>query len=206
MAQPPAPWGAPAASAAIGTEIQRALSRPHQDESGEVRETSSGESSTASNSFEDDIGEKQRDEITQIARRLSHLSQRSSGIRPGAEGGDEPPNPFLDPDADPELNPNSDKFNHRKWVKNILQITSRDPERYPRRTAGVSFRNLNAYGYGTAADYQMNVANLWLKAFGWVKSALGYGKKVRIDILWDFEGLVRSGEMLVVLGRPGRCA
>ncbi|KAL1964841.1 hypothetical protein VTN77DRAFT_6343 [Rasamsonia byssochlamydoides] len=197
MAQPPAPWGAPAASALIGTEIHQAMNQT-SPESEDVCETSTGDESTEQDSIEG-MGQKQRDEITHLARQLSQLSHRSS-IRPGLE---EPPNPFLDPDADPELNPNSDKFNQRKWVKNILQITSRDPERYPRRTAGVSFRNLNAYGYGTAADYQMNVANLWLKGFGWVKSALGFGKKVRIDILRDFEGLVRSGEMLVVLGRPG---
>lgn len=28
-------------------------------------------------------------------------------------------------------------------------------------------------------------------------------RKLRIDILRDFEGIVRSGEMLMVLGRPG---
>jgi ATP-binding cassette subfamily G (WHITE) protein 2 (PDR) len=204
MAQPPAPWGAPAASALIGTEIQRVLSE--RSESQDVRETPSAGESTEKNSF-DDMSRKERDEITHLARQISQLSRRSSN-HPGPGQGaaaEEPPNPFLNPDADPELNPNSDHFNQRKWVKNLLQIVSRDPQRYPRRTAGVSFRNLNAYGYGTAADYQMNVANAWLKGFGWFKSVLGFGKKVRIDILRDFEGLVRSGEMLVVLGRPGRC-
>jgi hypothetical protein len=68
----------------------------------------------------------------------------------------------------------------------------------------LSFRNLNVHGYGTAADYQMNVANMWLKAEGWLEGILGYRKALRIDILRNFEGLVRSGEMLVVLGRPGR--
>jgi hypothetical protein len=89
-------------------------------------------------------------------------------------------------------------------VKNFLRFVSLDPDRYPRRTAGVSFRNLNVYGFGTAADYQMNVANAWLKAAGWFRSLVVHREKIRIDILRDFEGLVRSGEMLVVLGRPGR--
>jgi ABC-type multidrug transport system ATPase subunit len=33
---------------------------------------------------------------------------------------------------------------------------------------------------------------------------VGKGQKRRIDILRNFDGLVKSGEMLVVLGRPGR--
>jgi hypothetical protein len=142
--------------------------------------------------------EQERDEITYLARQISQISRRSS--LPSGE----PTNSFLDTTTDPELDPNSESFNQKKWVKNLLHITSRDPEKYPRRTAGVTFRNLNAYGFGTAADYQADVFNTWLKAFGYMRGWLGLRKKRRIDILRDFEGLVKSGEMLVVLGRPGR--
>lgn len=147
----------------------------------------------------EDMEQQQRDEITYLARQISQVSQRSSSYA------GEPTNSFLDPTADPELDPNSEHFRQKKWVKNLLHITSRDPERYPRRTAGVTFKNLNAYGFGTAADYQADVFNMWLKAFGAVRGWLGLRKKRRIDILRNFEGLVKSGEMLVVLGRPGRC-
>ncbi|KAE8372806.1 ABC-2 type transporter-domain-containing protein [Aspergillus bertholletiae] len=133
-------------------------------------------------------------EITALARTLSRISQTNSSI--------EGVNPFLTT-SDPELDPNSDRFNSRKWTKNILHITSRNPERYPSRTAGVSFRNLNAFGYGTAADYQATVSNIWLKAAGWLRGLFDNRNKVRIDILRNFEGFVNSGEMLVVLGRPG---
>lgn len=156
--------------------------------------------STENGGSVEEIGEKDKQTITNLARQLSQISRRSS-YHPA---GDDLPNPFLDPDADPELNPHSEQFSYKKWIKHILHIRSRDPERYPKRSAGVSFRNLNAYGFGTAADYQADVFNIWLKGFGWIKNQLGFGKKVRIDILRDFEGLVRSGEMLVVLGRPGR--
>ncbi|GMG30719.1 unnamed protein product [Aspergillus oryzae] len=94
---------------------------------------------------EDGIEQEGQAKITTLARTLSRISQTNSGT--------EGLNPFLNT-SDPELDPNSDQFNSRKWTKNLLHITSRDPERYPRRTAGVSFRNLNAFGYGTAADYQ----------------------------------------------------
>ena len=145
--------------------------------------------------------EEERDKrIQKLARSLSQSSQ----IDKVSNTSDEGINTFLDPTNDPELDPNSDQFKSRKWVQNMLQMTSRDPDRYPRRTAGVSFRNLNVYGYGTAADYQMNFANLWLKAAGALRGAFSSQKKVRIDILRDFEGIVHSGEMLVVLGRPGR--
>lgn len=146
-------------------------------------------------------GEDRDRHITTLARSISQISRQNS-LRAASEA-TEGVNTFLD-SSDPELDPNSDQFKSRKWVKNIIQMTSRDPDRYPRRTAGVSFRNLNVFGYGTAAGYQMNFANFWLKGAGWLRSAFGLQKKVRIDILQDFESIVRSGEMLVVLGRPGR--
>ncbi|OJJ46232.1 hypothetical protein ASPZODRAFT_133248 [Penicilliopsis zonata CBS 506.65] len=159
-------------------------------------------SDTAQADSDDGIDQTANEEIIGLARRMSQLSRQNSHYST-KRGADELPNPFLDREADPELNPQSDQFVSRKWLKNMLDLTSRDPERFPRRAAGVSFRNLSAYGYGTAADYQMDVANLWLKAGGWFRGVLGQRKKVRIDILRDFEGLVESGELCVVLGRPG---
>ncbi|KAL4799885.1 ABC-2 type transporter-domain-containing protein [Aspergillus venezuelensis] len=144
---------------------------------------------------EKDIDHESESKIHALARNLSRLSQKTSSVH-GT-------NTFLDPAADPQLDPNNEEFNARKWTRNFLSVANRDPDRYPRRTAGVSFRNLSAFGYGTAADYQMDVANMWLKGYGWAKRMLGYGDRVRIDILRDFEGFVRAGEMLVVLGRPG---
>ncbi|KAJ5521119.1 CDR ABC transporter [Penicillium fimorum] len=145
-------------------------------------------------------GDDRDRQITTLARSISQIS-RTSSVRTGV-----PPqgiNTFLDTISDPELNPNSDQFNSRKWVKNIIQMTSSNPDRYPARTAGVSFRNLKVFGYGTGSDYQTNFATFWLKGAGWVRNTLGLQKKVRIDILQNFEGILHSGEMLVVLGRPG---
>lgn len=146
-------------------------------------------------------GEDRDRQITTLARSLSQISRQNS-LRAASETA-AGVNTFLD-SSDPELDPNADQFKSRKWVKNIIQIISSDPALYPHRTTGVSFRNLNVFGYGTAADYQMDFANFWLKGAGWFRSLFGLQKKVRIDILRDFEGIVHSGEMLVVLGRPGR--
>ncbi|PGH05928.1 hypothetical protein GX51_02709 [Blastomyces parvus] len=146
------------------------------------------------------MAESQVKNLVDLARSMSHTSAQSTACTQHSSGDI---NPFVDSESDPELNPHNEKFNLRKWMKSILRITSRDPERYPRRTAGVSFHNLNVHGYGTAADYQADVANVWLKMYGTAKRLLGFDEKVRINILRNFEGLVKSGEMLVVLGRPG---
>lgn len=71
------------------------------------------------------------------------------------------------------------------------------------RTAGVAYRNLNVFGFGSATDYQKSVGNVLLESVGLIRQVLGMAKKRRIDILRGFEGLVHAGEMLVVLGPPG---
>lgn len=154
------------------------------------------EKDTSTPALEDELRHK---DITTIARSFSNLSENPSSVNDQ----NEPINTFLHPSGDPSLDPNSDQFSSLKWVRNMLQMT-RDPDRYPKRTAGVSFRNLNVFGYGSGADYQITFGNAWLKMFNWAKGQAGYGKKHRIDILRDFEGMVHAGEMLVVLGRPGR--
>ncbi|PYH93948.1 hypothetical protein BO71DRAFT_484181 [Aspergillus ellipticus CBS 707.79] len=186
---PPAPFGASAVSATMGSELESSIRTTIPPE----ERTESSDSACPES--EDGIEQHDHQKIVALARSLSQLSRKSST----GEG----TNTFLDSTSNSELDPSSDDFNSRKWTKNLLRVTSRDPDRYPRRSAGVSFRNLNAFGYGTAADYQGNVANVWLKGVGWLRDKLGFGNKVRIDICRNFEGFVRSGEMLVVLGRPG---
>lgn len=206
MAGVPAPFGAPALA---GEAVQEAISgQPHHQQEGhspyepKISPSSSITAGEKGSETEDGISKDQAGELEDLARQLSHVSglSRRFSVFPDTH---EPVNPFLDPDADPELNPANDQFKVRKWLKTMLHIQSRDPDRYPKRTAGVSFRNMNVYGYGTAADYQANVGNTPLKGISAIKSMMGMGKKVRIDILRNFEGLVKSGEMLVVLGRPG---
>ncbi len=132
-------------------------------------------------------------EVTQLARRITDLSRRQSI--------GEQDNPFHG-STKAALDPKSGKLNAREWVENLFSIVSRDPERYPGRTAGVSFRNLNVHGFGTPTDYQKTFGNYPLEIGSIFNSIIGRGKS-KIQILRDFDGLIRSGEMLVVLGRPG---
>ncbi|KAJ5157869.1 ABC multidrug transporter A-2 [Penicillium canariense] len=197
--QPPAPFGGGAAAQSAARVMNQRLEDYIHDGDSPDGPGNIDESTTTI--IADEMEETRHKEITALARTFSQLSDQVSGEKtlPHEEG----VNTFLETKKEPELDPNSEDFNSRKWVKNLLQMTSRDPDRYPRRTAGVSFRNLNVFGYGTAADYQTNFGNAWLKMASWVQGQLGLREKKRIDILRNFEGIVHEGEMLVVLGRPG---
>ncbi|KAJ2903503.1 ZEB2-regulated ABC transporter 1 [Zalerion maritima] len=109
-------------------------------------------------------------------------------------------NPFFASEDSP-LNPASDNFSARAWARAAMNLM-RDSNA-EQRTSAVCFQNLNVYGFGVATDFQKSVGNVWLEGVGAVKSMFGMGSEQRIDILRNFDGLVRNGEMLVVLGPPG---
>jgi ABC-type glutathione transport system ATPase component len=135
-------------------------------------------------------------EVTRLAQQLTRQSTRYS------VSGENTENPFASTKEDSTLNPASPNFKAKNWMKNLLAITSRDPERYPQRRAGVAFRNLSVHGFGSPTDYQKDVFNSVLQVGALARMLTGTGKQ-KIQILRDFDGLVKSGEMLVVLGRPG---
>lgn len=139
--------------------------------------------------------EKMEARVGDLARQLTRQSTRFS-VKSHLE------NPFTAGDPDTTVNPNSDKFKVRDWMKMLLAIRSRDPERYPDRTAGVAFRNLSVHGFGSPTDYQKDVLNSVLE-LGTIARRLVGLKMPKIQILDQFDGLVKSGEMLVVLGKPG---
>lgn len=146
-----------------------------------------------------EITSQKRHEITELARHITHMSTYT------VPKDGEPDNPFNS--TKPIFQPGSEEFNARAWVKALMHITSGDPEKYPSRTAGVSFKNLNVHGYGSAFDYQKDVGNLWVESLGSLRKYFGgdvHKGETKIQILKDFDGVVKNGEMLVVLGRPGR--
>lgn len=141
-----------------------------------------------------DTEEERRNSIVQaLARRYTTQSQ-TAGVAPGT-------NIFLAAaDEDSPLNPNGEKFKARTWAKAVVDMISTEGHAF--RTSGIAFQNLNVFGFGSATDYQKDFFNIWLEAVGLARRVLGQGKR-RIDILRDFDGVVRKGEMLVVLGPPG---
>jgi ATP-binding cassette, subfamily G (WHITE), member 2, PDR len=162
---------------------------------GEKRPDSAGSSSdVTANGAPSEPGIEQ--EVVQLARAITGQSLRGQNL------GDNQ-NPFGE-EVDPRMDPRSEKFDYETWIRSMLHITSRDSERYPERTAGISFTNLNVHGYGTATDHQKTVGNILLDIPEMLKNFVTRQKGQRIDILRDFDGLVKHGEMLVVLGPPGR--
>ena len=110
-------------------------------------------------------------------------------------------NPFLAQDS--HLDPKSPDFEPESWVKALLHTFSKDPSKHPRYTAGVSWRNLSVHGFSDPTEFQKDVFNVvWrspLAALNWFAK-----RKQKVKIISDFDGLVKSGELLLVLGRPGR--
>ncbi|KAJ4861875.1 ABC-2 type transporter domain-containing protein [Trichoderma breve] len=139
--------------------------------------------------FADDSKEMRR--RTSVVQALARSYSRASGA-----AGD---NPFL-AGPDSPLNPASENFSGKEWAKAIVELVSQDGGSF--RSAGVCFQNLNVHGFGESTDYQKDVGNVWLSLAGYIGSFVSNNKQ-RIDILRQFDGIVRKGEMLIVLGPPG---
>ncbi|KYK55785.1 ABC transporter ABCl1 [Drechmeria coniospora] len=148
---------------------------------------------------DDDDDDADDDAHVEMQRRSSVVQALARSYSRASAVGSKDSNPFF-ADADSPLNPNSDKFSGREWAKAIVELVSQDGGSF--RSAGVCFQNLNVFGYGEATDYQKDVANVWLSLAGLFRRFMGRARQ-RIDILRQFDGLVRDGEMLVVLGPPG---
>jgi ABC-type multidrug transport system ATPase subunit len=137
--------------------------------------------------------EHRRDqEVLHLARRYTTQSHHSAYNE----------NPF-EAKENSVLDPASPNFSPRAFAKSLLNLQARDPEKWKQRTAGFSFKDLNVYGFGSATDYQKSVGNVALELVGMFQKLFGMAKPRKIDILQNLDGVVHSGEMLVVLGPPG---
>lgn len=108
---------------------------------------------------------------------------------------------FVTDDPNSPLNPRGEKFNARVWAKTLAHTVTEQGVGF--RRTGLCFQNMNVFGYGAETDYQKDVGNVWLEIPSLARKLLGNQSQRKIDILDNFDGIVRSGEMLVVLGPPG---
>lgn len=127
-------------------------------------------------------------EIHRLARQFTAQSQAAPALFPLPASG--------------PLNPDSPDFNARKWARAFYDIRKDALGGNAPKTAGVAFRHLGVFGFGTATDFQKSVGNVVLEADAMFNKLFGRSHQ-RIDILRDLEGVVRSGEMVAVLGPPG---
>ncbi|OTB05427.1 hypothetical protein M426DRAFT_10751 [Hypoxylon sp. CI-4A] len=89
------------------------------------------------------------------------------------------------------------------------QARQQSSEEEKTRHAGVIFRNLTVKGAGLGASLQPTVGDLILGLPRFLKNLVTKGPKAATarppirDLLSSFDGCVRPGEILLVLGRPG---
>ncbi|XXG97717.1 Flocculation suppression protein [Hypoxylon texense] len=89
------------------------------------------------------------------------------------------------------------------------QARQQNSEEEKTRHSGVIFRNLTVKGAGLGASLQPTVGDLFLGLPRFLKNLLSKGPKAATakppvrELLSNFNGCVRPGEMLLVLGRPG---
>lgn len=127
--------------------------------------------------------------VQELAKQLSNTSEREVTLH------------SLFNASNPAIDPNSDSFRPEEWVKALLDLAS-DETHHLRRTAGIAFQNLNVSGSSRSLNFQGNVGNVHILLKDFLQSHYGSRRK-RVTILQNMDGLVKPGELLVVLGPPG---
>ncbi|TFK38290.1 pleiotropic drug resistance ABC transporter, partial [Crucibulum laeve] len=93
-----------------------------------------------------------------------------------------------------------ESFDFQKSLRKIVR--KREEALIKPRELGVVFRNLQVVGLGASASYQETMGSLFSPMSALEKIRNARHPPVR-DILSGFEGVVKPGEMILVLGRPG---
>lgn len=101
---------------------------------------------------------------------------------------------------DPSVDPQSPSFDLTKFLKLFRHLL--EEEGIKIKEVGIVYKNLNVYGSGAALQLQKTVVDFLLAPLR-IGEWFSFGKKEHKQILHNFDGVVRSGELLVVLGRPG---
>jgi ABC-type lipoprotein export system ATPase subunit len=133
--------------------------------------------------------------VQQLAREFTRNSSPDSNGKP-IFGSDDPDSP---------LNPAGNRFNAREWARNVARVAEEQGLDF--RRVGLCFQDLSVFGYTSATDFQKTVANIWLALPRMICRHLlpstSTSGQTRVDILQQFDGILRPGEMCVVLGPPG---
>lgn len=98
----------------------------------------------------------------------------------------------------PEFDPNSPSFNFFLWIRKFLQLL--EQQNIKIRRSGFTFKNLNVSGKGAALVLQQTVGSIFMQPFRYREL---FSHPEEKQILRNFNGHVNSGELLIVLGRPG---
>lgn len=140
------------------------------------------------------ITDQDRAELYRIATVLSQ--QRSNAIDQGISA----PGAFAAfENGDPVYDPSHRDFDLSKWLQGFVKELNAEGKQAKR--TGIVYRNLNVFGSGAALQLQQTVASFLAAPFR--IGDLFRSSKTQKQILRNFDGILRSGELLIVLGRPG---
>jgi ATP-binding cassette subfamily G (WHITE) protein 2 (PDR) len=107
------------------------------------------------------------------------------------------------PIQDSDLDPHSPAFNPRTWAKAIVQLERSSTATNLIRKSGIAFQGLSVYGEKSDFAYQNTFGNAPLKLWSTLRAILTGVGRHRVSILDEVEGVLDTGEMLLVLGPPG---
>lgn len=143
------------------------------------------------------INDEDRAELQRIATAISQH-------RPGHEDATESYRTLSKfasiPEDDPSLQPENPEFDLTKWLKTFIRRLK--TEGHSLKETGVVYKDLNVSGSGSALQLQQTVGSFILAPLR-LGEFFSFGKTNHKKILQNFNGVIKSGEMLIVLGRPG---
>lgn len=144
------------------------------------------------------IHDNDRRELQRLATSLSRrhsdarqpgVSRASTGLERIASSGEN----------DPRLSPGNKEFDLSRWLKKVLHELQ--SEGVSLKKTGIIYQNLSVSGTASALQLQDTVGSMVTAPLR--GETYSMGKKSHKQILQNFDGMLKSGELLIVLGRPG---
>lgn len=142
------------------------------------------------------IEDRDRSELVRIATALS----RRHSVAHGTDAITRVSTLIVEDENEPALDPSSDQFDLHKWLQNFVKNLQN--QGISARQTGVVYKDLNVFGSGAALQLQETVGSMITAPLRF-RELFSFGKKEPKQILRNFDGFIRSGELLIVLGRPG---
>lgn len=160
---------------------------------------------TNSGNANNQLGNADEDQVDNLDFTSSHPDSRFQLLRTMTSMSQVPGVVPVEESVDPRLDPSSDDFNSKFWVKNMRKLLDSDPDYYKPTSLGFACKNLVAKGISSDADYQSNFLNFPFKSARdmYLNYMKGHDESRYFEILKSMDCLIKPGTLTVVLGRPG---
>ncbi|PYI12315.1 hypothetical protein BO78DRAFT_465515 [Aspergillus sclerotiicarbonarius CBS 121057] len=101
--------------------------------------------------------------------------------------------------SEPLLNPGGKDFDLYRWLRKLMYMLNQDRIQ---ETAAIRFHSLNVLGTRFSLRRQHTVLDVFSSLLR-PRETFNLGPKFPKQIIWNLNGILNSGELLLVLGRPG---